>query len=49
MRNLQSFVFIQKSFLESELSQAAADKKGAVEKSVLNGNRNKKKKVHQEF
>lgn len=39
MRNLQSFVFIQKVFLESEYPQAGVDpvtdKKGSVEKSVL--------------
>lgn len=39
MRNLQSFAFVQKVFLESEYPQAgvepATDKKGSVEKSVL--------------
>ena len=39
MRNLQSFVFIQKVFLESEYPMTGddptSDKKGAVEKSVL--------------
>jgi len=39
MRNLQSFAFVQKVFLESEYTisdvEPATDKKGAVEKSVL--------------